>query len=143
MALGAQLPRGAIRAAGDLDAAHAFELRVKWPSGAAVGLAFRYHDTPEKIEQKSRAHLRAALRNYRPTRRAKFGLGTPTRRPSPSHEYLRKTNDRRRQSANGDSIATLTYNLGELPNEDIGNSGRAGRAICTSGHRPVVRRPCG
>ena len=84
-------------------------------------------------------HLRAALRNYRPTGKAKFDLETPTRSPSPGLEYLEKTDDRRRQSANGDSIATLTYNLGDLPNE--ADAGRAVRAICTNGRRPVIR-PC-
>src|SRR5215472_9031410 len=95
----------------------------------------------QKIERKAGAS-RTALRNYRLTRKAKFGLESPTRCPSPGREYLRETDDRRRQSANGDSIATLTYDLGELPHEDvIGDSGRAVRAICTSGHWLVVR-PC-
>ena len=105
--------------------------QLDWPAGIMM---------LKKIEHKGPAHLRAALRNYQPTRKAKFGLETPTRSPSPGLEYLEKTDDRRRQSANGDSIETLTYYLGELPNEDvIGDSWRAVRAICSSGHRPVVR----
>jgi len=35
--------------------------------------------------QKRLVHPRAALRNYRPTRKARFSLETPTRRSSPRH----------------------------------------------------------